>query len=261
MNTTALGTWRKPPLAYVVSELILSPYYTMPAKLPALQELLRKGFPKTIEGQELVLAGQKPTTQPVWQLVSADQHFGVQVNVRSVSFHATSYTDSRDFLTRWADLLDVFAQVVGDAFVERAGLRYVDLIVPTADWSPADYVAPKLQGVVPEGATPTGSMWASAFRCADNLVVNLRVGAPSPQGMVLPPEFNVLPLKKPAVIEAAEQLVSQGKHIGFIDTDCQAQVAKVFNASDLMALYTDMQKRTSKTFSAVLSGVAEGEWR
>ena len=38
MNTTTLGTWRKPPLAYVVAELVISPYYSLAAKVPGLQD-------------------------------------------------------------------------------------------------------------------------------------------------------------------------------------------------------------------------------
>ena len=53
MTTTTLGTWRKPPLAYVVAELVISPYYSMAAKVPGLQDWLRSTFPKTVEGQEL----------------------------------------------------------------------------------------------------------------------------------------------------------------------------------------------------------------
>src|SRR5256885_7258113 len=106
MNATALGTWRQPPLAYVVAELVISPYYSMASKVPGLQDRLRNSFPKTIEAQELVVDGAKPSAQPLWHLVSADQNHGVQLGTRSISLHATSYSNSRDLLTRWADVLD-----------------------------------------------------------------------------------------------------------------------------------------------------------
>ena len=37
MTDGSLGTWRHPPLAYVVAELAISPHYTLKAALPALQ--------------------------------------------------------------------------------------------------------------------------------------------------------------------------------------------------------------------------------
>ena len=67
MPTSTLGTWRKPPLVYVVAELIISPYYSMATKVPGLQDRLRSTFPKTIEGQELVVDGAKPSAQPIWR--------------------------------------------------------------------------------------------------------------------------------------------------------------------------------------------------
>ena len=259
MTTTTLGTWRKPPLAYVVAELVISPYYSMATKVPGLQDRLRSTFPKTVEGQELIVDGAKPSAQPIWQLISADQKHGVQLGTRSISLHATSYVNSAELMTRWADVLDAIHEAGLGAFVERAGLRYVDLIVPSGDRSPADYLAQQLQGIAPDGAKPTGSLWAAAF-LFDGTTVNLRAGAPAPAGMLLPPNFNAMPLHKPQVMIDGEKRVKDEKAIGFIDTDCLRDVNQVFDAAQLVGIYTDMQKLTSRTFKAALSATANKEW-
>lgn len=259
MTTTTLGTWRKPPLAYVVAELVISPYYSMAAKVPGLQDRLRFTFPKTVEVQELVVDGAKPSAQPIWQLISADQKHGVQLGTRAISLHATSYVNSADIMTRWADVLDAIHEAGLGAFVERAGLRYVDLIVPSGDRSPADYLAQQLQGIAPDGAKPTGSLWAAAF-LFDGTTVNLRAGAPAPAGMLLPPNFNAMPLHKPQVMVDGEKRVKDEKAIGFIDTDCLRDINEVFDAAQLVGIYTDMQKLTSRTFKAALSATANKEW-
>lgn len=259
MTTTVLGTWRRPPLAYVVAELVISPYYSMSAKVPGLQDQLRSTFPKTVEGQELLVDGAKPSAQPIWQLLSADLKHGVQLGTRSISLHATSYVNSVDLMTKWAEVLDAIHEAGLGAFVERAGLRYVDLIVPSDGHSPADYLAEQLQGIAPDGATQTGSMWAAAFQF-DGATVNLRAGAPAPVGMLLPPNFNAMPLQKPSVMIDAETRLKQEKAIGFIDTDCLRDVNQVFDASHLAGIYIDMQKLTSRTFKAALSAMATKEW-
>lgn len=259
MTITTLGTWRKPPLAYVVAELVISPYYSMAAKVPGLQDRLRSTFPKTVEGQEFIVDGAKPSAQPIWQLVSADQKHGVQLGTRSISLHATSYLNSADFMTRWAEVLDSIHEAGLGAFVERAGLRYVDLIVPSGDRSPADYLAQQLQGITPDGATPTGSLWAAAF-LFDGATVNLRAGAPAPAGMLLPPNFNAMPLHKPQVMVDGEKRIKEEKAIGFIDTDCLRDISQVFDAAQLAGIYTDMQKLNSRTFKAALSTMANKEW-
>ena len=56
MTATALGTWRRPPLVYVVAELVISPYYSMAAKVPSLQDRLRSSFPRTIEAKEIIVS-------------------------------------------------------------------------------------------------------------------------------------------------------------------------------------------------------------
>ena len=259
MTATTLGTWRRPPLAYVVAELVISPYYSMAAKVPGIQDRLRATFPKTVEAQELVIDGAKPSAQPLWQLVSADQKHGVQLGTRSISLHATSYVNSADLLIRWAEVLDAIHEADLGAFVERVGLRYVDLIVPAGDHSPAEYVAPQLQGIVPDGARQTGSMWAAAF-LFDGATVNLRAGAPAPAGMLLPPNFNAMPLQKPQVMVDAEKRLKDEQAIGFLDTDCLRDVNKVFDGAELAGIYTEMQKLTSKTFKAALSDAAKKEW-
>lgn len=259
MTTNALGTWRHPPLVYVVAELVISPYYSMVAKVPGLQDRLRASFPRTIEAKELVVDGAKPTAQPVWQLMSVDQKHGVQLGTRSISLHATSYAQSSDFLSRWAEVLDAIQAAELGTFVERAGLRYIDLVVPAEGRSPADYLASGLKGIEPEGARSTGSMWASAFQF-DGSLVNLRAAAPAPQGLLLPPDFNALPLNKPAVMLEAEKRLKAEATIGFVDTDCLKEIGKVFDAGDLLGTYSEMQKLTSKTFKAALSDIARKEW-
>lgn len=259
MTTTALGTWRQPPLVYVVAELVISPYYSMASKVPGLQDSLRSSFPRTLEAKEFVVDGAKPSAQPLWQLVSPDQKHGVQLSTRAISLHATSYAQSSDFLSRWAEVLDAIHNANLGAFVERAGLRYIDLIVPSKGRSPADYLAEGLKGIEPEGARSTGSMWAAAFQF-DGSLVNLRAAAPTPQGLLLPPDFNALPLNKPAVMREAEERLKMEQAIGFLDTDCLKEIGQVFDAGELLGVYAEMQKLVSQTFKVAISDIAKREW-
>jgi uncharacterized protein (TIGR04255 family) len=256
---TGLGTWRTPPLAYVVAEIAISPYYSMASAVPGLQDKLRDFYPRTIEGQELIIDGAKPSAQAIWRLISAGQEFGIQLGTRAISLHATSYLHSKDFLGRWAEVLDAVELAKLGAFVERAGLRYIDLIVPTGAHSPAEYLDQHLQGITPEGAETTGLMWAAAFDF-NGCNVNLRAAAPAPKGLLLPPDFNALPLNKPRITLDAEERLKDNLPIGYIDSDCSKPVQDVFNAARLIDIYSDMQKLASKTFRAAMSPLAEKEW-
>ena len=259
MNTGMLGSWRKPPLAYVVAELVISPYYSMSNAVPGLQDSLRRTYPRTLEAQELAIDGNKPVAQPLWRLLSADQMRGVQFGTRTISLHATSYLHFDGFLSQWTEVLDAVIAAKLNAFVERAGLRYIDLIVPSDGHTPSDYLEERLKGVTPDGAVSTGSMWAAGLQF-DGSIVNLRAAAPTPKGLLLPPDFNALPLHQPKVMLEAEERIREDLPIGFIDTDCIREIGRVFDAAELIGDYTEMQELASRTFQTVLSSTARGEW-
>jgi hypothetical protein len=98
-------------------------------------------------------------------------------------------------------------------------------------------------------------MWAAAFQF-DGSVVNLRAATGATRTL-LPPAFNALPLSKPRVMLDAEQLTSQSRAIGFIDTDCLRELNSVLDAADLVGVYAEMHKLTSRTFQAALSETAK----
>jgi len=261
MPNDPLGSWRHPPLAYVVAELAISPHYSLKGAVPQLQDALRTNFPRTIEGTELVIdPTSPPAAQPLWRLLSADQTQGVHISSRSLSMHATAYTNSVDFLQRWEKtLLAIEAAKLG-AFVERAGLRYLDLIVPSQGHEPKDYLISSLHGVGPpiEGVVQN-SMWGTAI-LIDGFLVQARIAAPSPQGMLLGPNFNPLPLQKPPVWIEAERCIETKQPIGFIDTECGRDVQKIFDAKELLALSSRLHDRVSEMFKSLLSGHAKSEW-
>ena len=258
---TSPGSWRKPPLAYVVAELAISVYYAMPDALPDLQRKLFASYPKVLEGAEnVILESGTLASQPTWQFISESQTHGVYISPRSISLHATSYVNSSDFLTYWAIVLDAIQSIGLPVYVKSAGLRYFDLIVPEENRFPADYISEKIQGLVPEGVVSVWSLWHGAF-LFDRAQVSIRVSAPSPADFLFPPELRMLPLKTSQIIRDAEQKRKEGKLTGFIDTECMRMVERTFSASDLLADFTDMHEFTSQSFRAVLSPLAEKEWK
>lgn len=262
MSKAGLGAWRRPPLAYVVAELAISPHYSLKSFLAPLQDALREDFPRTIEGQELVIdMASPPTAQPVWRLLSADQRRGVQIGSRGLSLHATEYTDSADFLERWGKVLAVIEGCKLGAFVERAGLRYLDLIVPSEGREPKDYLIENLHGLGPPlGGVVQNSLWGTAIQ-VDGFLVQARIAAPSPAGTMFAPNFNLLPLQKPQIMEEAERRMAARGLVGFIDTDCLREVQQTLSAADVGALYTDLHAQVARIFKSLLSKVAMDEWQ
>jgi uncharacterized protein (TIGR04255 family) len=257
-----LGSWRNPPLAYVVAELRISPYYTVKELVPKLQSALRESFPRTIEGSELVIdPSSPPVSQPVWQLVSADTTRAAYVSTRSLSLHATAYVDFRDFLERWSHVLTAAHSSGLNAFVERAGLRYLDLIVPSGDSRPEDYVVERLRGVrATEGARVQSSAWGATLSM-ERFVLQANIAAPSPEGMLFAPNFYALQLKKPRVMLEAEQRMKEKVPIGYVDTDGWCPLQEVLQPEPILELYRQLHDQVSSLFLSVLSERAKEEWK
>ena len=261
MTTSTLGTWRNPPLAYVVAELAISPHYGIGDVIPSIQQSLRKEYPRTVEVNEIVIdGGGSPAIQKIWRLLSEDQTCAVQLGPRAISIHASSYTEFKEFLFRWNNILKAIDDACLGAFAERAGLRYVDLIVPSEGHDTRDYLIEGLQGIQPpDGGSIQNSIWASGF-LDNNYLVQARTASPSPAGMLFPPNFAAIPLQKQPIVVEAEKRIAQNQAIGFIDTECSYVVQKLFDTDELNAIFTTLHGKVSSTFKLLISKFAKDEW-
>lgn len=262
MTIATLGTWRNPPLAYVVAELVISPHYSMASAMPELQDALRNSYPRTIEATEFSITPPSGLTpMPAWQLLAADQSRGLQFSSRAIALHSTSYGDSKAFLASWREVLAAIEASKLGVFVERAGLRYIDLIAPQSNRSTREYISTALQGISPpKGAEIQHHMALSSF-LIEGVAVQVRTATPSPANTLWPPNFNPLPLKKSGILIKAEKLLASSQEIGFIDTDCLADVQSVFDVSRLGDLYTSLHAKMSETFKLLISDYALEEWK
>jgi uncharacterized protein (TIGR04255 family) len=269
-----MGRWRNPLLAYVVAELAIAPHYGLAAKIAAIQDGLRGAFPRTVEATEVVLAvaGALPQgtpgspgvsgvpAQPFWQLLDATQSRGVLITYRAIALHATAYEDSTDFLRRWAEVLAVIDAAKAEPFVERIGLRYIDLIVPSGQADPADYLVSSIRGIdPPEGAEVQTRSWGLHY-VRDGVTVQVRTTTPAPVGLLLPPVLNTLPLQLPPVAIEAQARIANRQTIGWVDTDVSTPVQKSLNTEDISASFERLRQAVSVTFRSLLSDHAKDEW-
>lgn len=268
----ALGSWKNPPLAYVVAELAISAHYGLAARIPALQESLRDRYPRTSELSEILITNvfvpQPPNTalplpqspQQRWHLLDTDNTRAVDVSHRAIGLHATVYEDSTDFLERWERVLTAIEQSGADVFVERIGLRYVDMIVPSDGYTTADYLVASLRGPSPlANAQVHSSIWAFGF-AIDGTMIQVRTATPAPVGLLLPPNLSAVALQMPKVLLAAQANVAAQKPIGWIDTDAGRDVRRPLRASELLPIYADVHRQMSLAFQSLLSDHARREW-
>lgn len=269
-----LGTWHHPPLVYVVAELAISPHYGMSDHIAELQRELRADFPRTNElaefaippvsfvgGGQMIAPVPAQSPQPAWSLLDQQSTRGVNVSHRAIGLHATAYVDSSDFLARWTKVIQAIADSKLAIFVERAGLRYVNLLVPSQNADLSSYLNTTLLGpAYPTNATVTYRTWASAY-LLENVTIQAYAFAPAPPGILLPPTLRNIGLQMPDVFARAQKLVQEGGSIGWIDTDVGRDLRAPFDRDLILEEYKKMHRLVSASFRSFISDKAEMEWK
>jgi len=114
---------------------------------PKIQDRLRrKGYPQVRTAQETIFSAAGPTVlqQQRWHLHDTNRSQGIIVGENFVVFQTTAYSVFEEFVERLGLAVDAVASEVKGLFIERIGLRYVNLI-RGEDWR--RFVRPGLHGV------------------------------------------------------------------------------------------------------------------
>jgi len=259
-----MGSWRNPPLAYVVAEIRLSPFYQLERHVPEFQAEVRAQFPRTREGHVLRLEmssdAPTPVTEKVWRFFSENQRMGIDLSTRTLSLHVTEYRSFDTFCESLRLVIMAAGKTIPDLFVEQLGLRYIDYILPKEGEKTFDYVVKSVHGFVPPGASaPTEVYWIASFPFVKG-AVNLKVLPVLAAGSSQPPNFGPLDLAPAEPQLKAIERAQKKEPIGCIDTDRIVPVGKRFDAEELVALFSTMHTDVSETFKSAISDKAKDEW-
>jgi len=264
--------WKKAPLAYVVAEIAISPYYTLGTLIPAIQQKLRSAFPRTVEGTEHELqfgiglssgvgsANTAVSPRPFWTLTTAENTRAVNLNPKGISFHATEYEDSADFLRRLSEIFEALQEAQFDGFVERTGLRYVDLIVPSGKSRARDFCQSSIIGPeIGPDENVLHNLWTRNIE-KKGMSVRATVATPAPPGVLLPPNLTVLQLRDSRPLEEAKTRAKGGGDTGWIDIDVSRQPTEQFEAEKVSIAFRELKSMVRDTFDGLVSDYAIGEW-
>lgn len=264
MPTTPMGSWSNPPLAYVVAEVKLSPFYKLETHIGDFQSAVRDRFPRTKEGNVLrfEVQGNAPIAQheKVWRFFSANQRLGIDVSPRAIALHATEYEAFPVFSEQLAFILNAAEQTIPGMFVDSLGLRYIDYLLPKPGESTLDYVVETVRGFLPPRARRTReAYWIANFEFEKG-TVSLRIIPMLATGQAHPPNFGPIEVAPSETQLEAIRRVQQKEQVGCIDTDRLMPVEKKFHAPELIALFNSMHEDVAQTFKATMSKKAESEW-
>lgn len=217
-----LGAWANAPLAYVLAEVRTEMLSDLNDYQSSIAKQLRQDYPiqRKMNLSRLVATGTQIVFEQeqdnAWEFASPDNKTAVILRTNGIVLHATSYTNSEEFLGRLNRVLTVFSEIPS-IYVNRLGIRYIDFVLPSEGETPEDYINEKLN---PDLGLSDGREGYAATNIASYPMeiglLNIRYmrgrGQPS-----LPPDLGMLTLEPSHLMRTG--LVSETQPTAILDTD------------------------------------------
>lgn len=249
----------KSPLIFVLSQVRIAPVLAMEEKIPEIQDSLRKnGFPR-LSLREIEIkkrdAGGKTEIErrKQWEFVDKEMRKSVLIDTDFIVFQVTRYRVFEDFLKEFKAILDVFAYHAEPSLVERIGLRYIDLVTPSANKDLASYLSPSLRGFsIQEEDTREAFRSESVTQTGAHSRFMHRYWEAN-KGLGFPPDLLPVSLR----FDRALDLQSP---FGLLDMDHFMHVDDDFIVQDIVDKLWSLHDHQTKAFAASVTEPAMEEW-
>jgi len=149
------GPLRNPPVVYVVCQIRFAPVPRPESVSDRVHEAMHdEGFAR----QDVQMRGLKITPNAPPEFLENERRTRFDNREGTIGYilapdqliaHRTHYTSFDDFLANIMFGFRALLMATKPPFIQRIGLRYVDLITPTAEETVADYVVDRLLGFEP----------------------------------------------------------------------------------------------------------------
>jgi uncharacterized protein (TIGR04255 family) len=201
------------PLVHVLAQVVFSPIWELSERVKGFRPAIHSmGFPWVAEGQvhRVTVTDQAPPKvdlKPRWDFLSADKTTGIMLTEEALVLQTTAYTSSAPFRYRLHDVLRALREATDVEFVQRIGLRYIDLVRVAPGERFSQYVHPGLLGF-PWRDAP--DLQARAIGLRTEAIAQTAVGIMAVRSAVLPPgqmvPADLLPavLRYPTLLEESQ---------------------------------------------------------
>jgi uncharacterized protein (TIGR04255 family) len=247
---------KRPPLIYVVGQVLFTEVVAIEKFVPDIQESLRhKGFPRFLRGQVQEIAFQ-PDGSPKFSALDRFESLGIVLQTKSVAIQTNSYSNYETFEEQIKTALMAVHRVVNISLSERIGLRYVNLVRLEIGEKWSDYLNPGLLGL---DANSVGvSQWASRSELVGptklgNLAVRCsQSGQPIPPDLVISGSLNNPPKLAPG------EIVTTLDFDHYVEKSSDFEVAAVVSTFEQLHEMLDVVFATAVTPQALLKWGKEG---
>lgn len=247
------------PLVFVLAQVKYSPILSMEQFIPAIQERVRKSFPKFRKGiiQALTIGptDQAPVFNQVtrWEFANKGSDTGFILQPDSFVFQTTNYQGFDDFINNIQFALDQINLSADISLVERIGLRYIDAIDPKEGETLGDYIVPGLSGfpIEPLNAKLLVSHTETVAQSA--LGTLLLKATTKTNGQVLPPDISPIGL-------ILQKTVSTETPSAIFDFDHFCERSMEFSVNEVIKKITELHDITSQAFWGTVTPHAVEQW-
>ena len=151
------------PLILVLAQIRFSPVLKMEEYVPSIQAELRKqGFSwyRSEQIQEVIFMGSEVKAEPKkrWVFATRDRREAVILAPDFVVYETLQYDIFETFINQFKPVLELLKMQASLDFVEKVGLRYIDLIRPSDGKAANDFICESLRGLAKEQLNATAAL-------------------------------------------------------------------------------------------------------
>lgn len=261
----SLGQLPNAPLALVLAQVVFSKDLGMADRIPTIQSAVRKDYPaydnQKVYAFEIGPSGLKTQEVDRWQFSDPEHREGILVLQDALIFNATKYADYDSFSTKLLEVLRTFERIAPGLLVQRLGLRYVDIIVPSRTEEPEEFVVSGLHALELRelGATSITSMHFSELKMAEGVLhVRYRRGMSEP---FMPDDLQPFMLAPAPIVDRAKDAVARGATVACLDFDRIVKGLSLrFVADDIQERFFHLHEDHSRAFKSLQTPHARKVW-
>jgi len=263
------ASWRNAPVFYVLAHIQFNAIPAMAKYADEIADRLRKiGYPDPQEEKQFIASfGVAPDGSPNpqqferkevtrWIISNSEKTSGFLLLQDALIFQTTTYHDRANFIAELCKGLKVVHEVVELSFVDRIGLRYLDVVKPEAGETLTQYLQPVACGLGQHFGDGLQHSMVEAIAKLDFGTLASRAFTVYSNGdhPPIPPELMPITLNLQGRFSPCKGLVT------VLDIDCFIQQRTSFSIPEIEASLQKLREGIGLAFDASITDYAREKW-
>jgi len=254
---------KNPPVYLTVAQVRFNSILKLAEFAPDIQERFRKAsypdyVPHVAVNVKLDVQGDQvtptPTTQQRYAFGNAAKTHSFILDTNALTLQSTEYGQFESFSEEFLKGLARLHEVVGLAFIDRVGLRYLDRVVPLEGEDLSQYLVPEALGLTTRLGGTLGHSLCETRTDQDGIkLVSRAVTLSSP--LILPPDL--MPL---VGVEVAERFKAYTGLNAVLDNDGFVEGREEYSAETVRVHLDAIHKVIGAAFKSVVTEYARKMW-